>query len=259
MSEERGKKVLVTGHKGFIGTVVYNYLKEKGVQTDGFDLGDEFPEERYDYIIHLAARTKIRESGKAPFEYYRDGLDLTMRFLEKARIESSVFVYPTSGSVAEATNPYSLTKKQGIEWVNLYRKMFGVKAHLLKFYNIYGERSGKGAVYFFCEAALGNGEVTIYGDGTHIRDYTNVRDIAHLMYRIVEGEIEEGDHEVGSGIGTSVKELAEKVQKISGKTLRIHYEDYVMPEAERLVASNTVIQNPTTIEEGIKRILDSLS
>lgn len=259
MSVNRDIRVLVTGHKGFIGAIVYRHLRENGVSVEGFDIGDQFPSKSYNYIIHLAARTKIRDSKKAPFEYYRDGLDLTMRFLEKARLDSSVFVYPTSGSVAEATNPYSLTKKQGIEWVNLYRKLYGVKAHLLKFYNIYGETSGKGAVYFFCEAALGDGKITIYGDGSHIRDYTNVSDVAKLMLRIVKGGVREGDHEVGSGIGTSVNELAAMVEKISGKKLTIIHEDYILTEAEKLVATNTVITDPMTIEVGIKRILAKLS
>ncbi len=252
-------RVLVTGNKGFIGTQVFNHLKEMGIEVDGFDLGDQFPESRYDFIIHLAARTKIRDSKKAPFEYYRDGLDLTMQFLEKARLDSSVFVYPTSGSVAEATNPYSLTKKQGIEWVNLYRKLYSVKAHLLKFYNIYGETSGKGAVYFFCEAARGNGNVTIYGDGNHVRDYTHVSDVSKLMYRIVTGEVKEGDHEVGSGTGTSVNELLSKVEKISGRKLQVTHEEYVLAEADRLVAQHSVLLDPMSIDDGIRRILKFMS
>lgn len=259
MTQDIKRKVLVTGHKGFIGSVVFRYLKDNGIDADGFDIGDRFPESKYDFIIHLAARTKIRDSKKAPFQYYRDGVDLTMQFLEKARNDSSVFVYATSGSVAEATNPYSLTKKQGIEWVNLYRKLYGVKAHLLKFFNIYGETSGKGAVYFFCQAALGDGNITIYGDGTHIRDYTHVSDVSKLVLRIVTGEVKEGDHEVGSGTGTSVNELASKVEKVSGKKLHITREEYVLPEADRLVASSTVLIDPLSLEEGISRILEKLS
>lgn len=91
------KSVLVTGHKGFIGSTVFNYLKENGVVVDGFDVGDEFPTKRYDIIVHLAARTLIRNSKLHPYEYFLDGTHLTMRFLEKARLDSAVLVYPTSG------------------------------------------------------------------------------------------------------------------------------------------------------------------
>lgn len=256
MSEDT--KVLVTGHKGFIGSNVFSFLRENGLDPVGFDLNDDFPEERFDFIVHLAARTLIRNSKKYPYEYFLDGLALTMRFLEKARLDSSVFMYSTSGSIAEATNPYSLTKKQGTEWINIYRDLYGLKAHLLKFYNIYGEASRKGALYLFCNAALNNEPVTIYGDGTHVRDFTNVSDVSKLVLRIIKGEVEPGDHEVGTGTGTSVKQLLSKVETITGRKLDVRTEDYVLPEAESLVAKNSVLIDPLPVDEGIKLVLETL-
>ncbi len=251
-------KVLLTGDKGFIGTIVFNYLQENGVHPDGFDMGDEFPSKKYDFIIHLAARTLIRKSREMPYEYFSDGLGLTMKFLEKARKDSSVFVFATSGSIEEATNPYSLSKKQGIEWINLYRNLYGIRALLLKFFNIYGESSRKGAVYLFCNAAVSGLEATIYGDGNHVRDYTHVSDVARLILRIVKGEVGPGDHEVGTGRGTSVNELLAKVEEISGVKLVRKHEDYVLPEGESLVAQESVLVDPVPVEEGIKRVLSTL-
>lgn len=248
----------MTGHKGFIGSAVYKYLKDNGVEVDGFDVGDQFPDAKYDYIIHLAARTLIRNSKKKPFEYFEDGLVLTMRFLEKARLDGSVLAYATSGSIAEATNPYSLTKKQGAEWINLYRSLYGISAHLLRFFNIYGENSGKGALYLFCRASLYGEPVTVYGDGNHVRDFTHVSDVAKLVLRIVRGEVEPGDHEVGTGKGTSVNELVGKVEKISGNRLKVKREDYVLPEAQSLVAKNSVLIDPLPIDEGIRRVYEAL-
>lgn len=250
--------ILLTGHKGFIGRTIYRVLKEQGYDVDGYDIGDTLKDRKYDFIVHFAARTLIRKSLEKPFEYYRDGLDLTMQFLEKARKDGSVFIFPTSGSIEEPTNPYSLTKKNAVEWIHLYEKLYGVKAHILKLYNIYGEGSGKGALYFFCEAAAKGSEVTIYGDGAHKRDYTHVTDVAKLIVRLVKGELQPGSHEVGTGRGTSVNDLLHLVEEISGKPIKARHEDYVVSEADALFAKKSALIDPLDIREGIKRVYEDL-
>ena len=70
---------------------------------------------KYYIIIHFGARTLIRNFIKAPYEYFQDGLALTVKFLERASLGNSLFVYPASGSIDKPTNPYPLSKKNGIE------------------------------------------------------------------------------------------------------------------------------------------------
>lgn len=252
-------KLLITGHKGFIGTVIHDYLKGRGYNLTGIDAGDELPDEKFDYIVHMGARTLIRLSKDKPYEYFRDNMDLSMKVLELARKYDSTVLYPTSGSVSEATNPYSLAKKQVVEWIELYHSLYGTKRHILKFYNIYGPSSRKGAVFLFCNAALKNEQVTIYGDGSHIRDFIHVDDVVRGIEDIVNGKIPEGSHEIGTGRGTSVKELLEKVEIATGKNIQVKYEDYILPEGERLVASNPMIENTKKIEQGIEEVLEELN
>jgi nucleoside-diphosphate-sugar epimerase len=252
-------KILLTGHKGFIGRHILSLLTHKGHNVDGVDLGDSIKNDRYDYIVHFGARTLIRKSLEKPYEYFLDNLDLTLKMLEKARKDGSMIVFPTSGSIEEPTNPYSLAKKNAVEWIQLYEKLYGVKAVILKLYNIYGEDSGKGALYLFCKAAAENSEVTIYGNGEHIRDYTHVSDVADLVNRIVSGDVKEGTYEVGTGVGTSVKQLLSLVEKESGKKLNVIYKPYVVQEAEELYAKESALINPIRIEEGIRRVYNTLS
>jgi nucleoside-diphosphate-sugar epimerase len=252
-------KILLTGHKGFIGRHILALLTQHGYTVDGVDLGDPIKNERYDFIVHFGARTLIRNSLDKPYEYFVDGLDLTMRMLEKARKDGSMIVFPTSGSIEEPTNPYSLAKKNAVEWIQLYEKLYGLKAVILKLYNIYGEDSGKGALYIFCKAAAENSEITIYGNGEHIRDYTHVSDVAGLIYRIVSGQLKEGTYEVGTGVGTSVNQLISLVENVSGKKLKVTYKNYVVQEAEELHAKNSVLINPIPIDEGVKLVYNALS
>ncbi len=251
-------KVLVTGYKGFIGRHIYSLLNKEGYDVDGIDIGDVLKNDRYDFIIHFGARTLIRNSLEKPYEYFVDGLDFTMRMLEKARKDGSAIVFPTSGSIEEPTNPYSLAKKQAVEWIQLYGKLFGVKSFILKLYNIYGEDSGKGALYLFCKAAAEGTDITIYGNGDHVRDYTHVTDVAKLVSRIVSGEIKEGTYEVGTGLGTSVKNLISLVEKVSGKKLKTIKRPYVVQEAKELYAKESILENPLPIEEGIRKVYHSL-
>lgn len=251
-------KILVTGHKGFIGTVIYNQLKKKNYDVTGIDAGDSIPDSAFDFIIHMGARTLIRMSRDKPYEYFHDNMDLSMRVLELARKYNSTVIYPTSGSVSEATNPYSLAKKQVVEWIELYHNLYGVRRHILKFFNIYGPSSRKGAVFLFCSAALKNEPVTIYGDGSHVRDFINVNDVVRGIEDILNGKVSEGYHEIGTGKGTSVRGVLELVEKATGKKLEVKYENYVLPEADRLVASDPMIKDTIKIEEGVEGVLEAL-
>lgn len=251
-------RILVTGHKGFIGTQIYQSLKESGYDTYGIDMGDEFVDRHYDFVIHMGARTLIRLSKEKPFEYFQDNMVFSLKMLEYCRKNGATFVFPTSGSVMEATNPYSLSKKQTVEWIELYHAMYGTKRHVLKFYNIYGPTSRKGAVFLFAEAAIKGTEAVVYGDGTHVRDFIHVMDVVKAIRMIIEGEVPEGYHEVGSGRGTSVNELISLVEKITGKKIKIRHEEYVLPEAESLVASNPMIRDPIPLETGVREVVGNL-
>lgn len=251
-------KILLTGHKGFIGTQIYETLKNSGYDIDGIDQGDKVPDTKYDIILHFGARTLIRNSIKAPYEYFQDGLALTVKFLEKARLDNSLFVFPTSGSIDEPTNPYSLSKKNGIEWINLYRNLYSLKSVVLKLFNIYGETSRKGAVYLFTKASLYEEEIPVYGGGNQIRDFVHVDDLVKCITRIIDGEIGPGEYEIGTGIGTSINDLIRKVETITGKKIKRKDQDFLLKEAPSLYSRTPLPINPLKLEDGIKRVMDNL-
>jgi len=251
-------KILLTGYKGFIGTQIYKSLKESGFDIDGVDLGDLIPERKYDIILHFGARTLIRNSIKAPYEYFQDGLALTVKFLEKARLDNSVFVFPTSGSIDEPTNPYSLSKKEGLEWITLYKNLYSIKAVVLKLFNIYGETSRKGAVYLFTKAALTGEEIPVYGGGNQVRDFIHVNDLVKCIKNIVTGDVGPGEYEIGTGSGTSINDLIKMVESITGKKVKRNDQPFLLKEAPSLFAKNPLPKNPLKLEEGIRMVMENL-
>lgn len=206
----------------------------------------------------MAARGLIRLSTQYPYEYYKDGLDLTLRFLELARKYNSKFIFPSSGSIKNPTNPYSLAKKNSVEWIKLYNGLYNLDYIILKFYNIYGENARKGAVYLFTNAALNNEPATVYGDGKHIRDYLYVGDVVNLVSDIINNRIQPGEYDVGSGKGTSVNELIQLIENITGKKINYRNEKYIVDEAESLIAEDGIIKNPMMLEDGIRKIVDCI-
>ncbi len=247
-------KLLVTGNRGFIGSHIYSYFN--GSDVVGFDLNDDLLDQKYDVIIHMAARGLIRKSIEAPLQYFDDDLSLVIKLLELARKYDSLFIFPTSGSTAEPTNPYSLSKKHAEEWIRLYNTLYGLKYYILRFFNIYGEGARKGAVYLFTKAALFGEKAVVYGDGTHVRDFLYVADIPRTIDDMIKNNFPSGEYEVGSGIGTSINELISKVEIVVNKKIDRKYEDYVLKEAERLVARNTIVRNPTSLEAGIAKVAE---
>ena len=231
-------QILVTDYEGFIVSRILGTLKKSDCDIDGIDQGDKVPDTKYDIILHFGARTLIRNSINAPYEYFQNGLALTVKFIEKARPDNSLFVYPTSGSIDEPTNPYSLSKKNGIEWINLYRNLYSLKSVVLKLFNIYGETSRKGAVYLFTKAALNGEEIPVYGGGNQIRDFVYVDDLVKCIIRIIRGEVGPGEYEIGTGIGTSINDLVKKVETITGKKVKRLNQDFLLKEAPSLYSRN---------------------
>ncbi|BFI76532.1 NAD-dependent epimerase/dehydratase family protein [Sulfurisphaera ohwakuensis] len=249
--------ILVTGHKGFIGSHIFSTLLRSGFNVYGYDVGDSLQNNlKFDFIIHMAGRGLIRESMKYPYEYFEDDLGLTIKFLELARKNDSVFVFPSSGSAANPTNPYSLSKRHAVDWINLYRKLYGLRAYILTFYNIYGEGSKKGAVYLFTRAALKGETAVVYGDGSHVRDYFYVGDVVRVIKMIIDGELNDGDYECGTGKGTSTIELIKIIEKVTRKKINYINKEYPIEEAEYLVAKNPVLKDPTPLEVGIKKVME---
>ena len=248
-------KILVTGNKGFIGSVVFTDLKEKGYDVTGVDVEDAFPQERFDIIFHFGARTLIRNSVKMPYEYFLDNLGLLMQYLEKARKDNSIIIFPTSGSTAKPTNPYSLAKKESEEWLELYNNLYGVKYYTLRFYNIYGETSRKGAVYLFTKAAFESSPAILFGDGTHKRDFVYVHDISRISEKIINGEINPGTYEVGTGIGTSINDLIKLIERKTNKKIIIEHKSFEVDEAESLSAKNPMLSDFTPIEKGLDIVI----
>jgi len=232
------KKVLITGGAGFVGYALSTALLKKGYEVsvvDNLSIGkeskispyvrflggdiramDNIKDEKYDYIFHLAALSRIQPSFKKPELTYSVNVSGTRQVVEYAYRNNSKLIY--SGSSSRHHNPmlspYAMSKHMGEEWIKMYKGVFGLKAEIVRFYNVYGPGelvdSHMAAVIGLWRAAVKNGTaIKIHGDGKQRRDFTHIDDIVDGLIRIAESdETHEDAWELGTGRNYSLNEVA---------------------------------------------------
>jgi UDP-glucose 4-epimerase len=108
-------------------------------------------------------------------------------------------------------SPYAASKVSGEIYLEMYRALYGLETTALALSNVYGPRQDPhgeaGVVAIFGNALLHGRQATIYGDGSAVRDYVFVDDVTDAFARAI-GDVGDGRRfNIGTGIGTSVREL----------------------------------------------------
>jgi len=218
---------------------------------DGARVCDVFGSYRPAGVLHLAARKDVAESTVHPLRYYRDNLDglrsvlgATVRHQVPAVLfSSSAAVYGTPNrspvtedDPTEPENPYGRTKLIG-EWMLRDAVAGGRFAWAaLRYFNVAGaatpelaDRGGTNLVPRLLHAAARGVPATVFGtdyptpDGSAIRDYIHVADIADAHVRVAlalaGGEIAAEVLNIGRGQGSSVLEMVQAVGRALGRDL----------------------------------------
>ena len=206
------------------------------------DVGDDemlhlvFGENRIDLIFHLAANFANQNSVDHPRrDLTTNGLG-TLKLLEYAhRAGVERFLYTSSSciyggkevSLSESATdfnldtPYAITKLLGERYVDFFRDFHGLKTVILRYFNAYGPGEHPGRYRnvipnFFRLAASGR-PLTITGTGEETRDFTFVEDTVGLTLRAAVDDRALGRvYNVGSGRETAIRDLAEKINRLTG-------------------------------------------
>lgn len=195
-----------------------------------------------DVVFHQAGQPGVRLSWAEGFgAYVRHNIEATQRLLETARhhplrrlvYASSSSVYGnamTAATPEEAPtapfSPYGVTKLAGEHLCVAYATNFGVPTVALRYFTVYGPRQRPDmATFRLVEAALGGPAFPMFGDGSQVRDFTYVGDIADAnilaagadVDRIAAGTV----LNVAGGSSTTLAELIELVGETAGSIVPI--------------------------------------
>ena len=208
--------------------------------------------EGIDVVCHLISTTVPSTSNLDPISDVEGNLINTLRLLH-LMVQKGVtrIVYLSSGGTVYGipdvipipeTHPlkpvcsYGVVKVAIENYLHMFGLLHGVKYCVLRASNPYGERQGhsgvQGVIGTFSAKMLAGEAIEIWGDGTVVRDFIHVSDLANICVRACESSIETVIN-VGSGIGHSINEIISTLEKVSGTTAQVTYKNsrsYDVPE-----------------------------
>jgi UDP-glucose 4-epimerase len=258
---EAGEKIVTLDNlsTGFKKAVLSGDFVQ-GDTGDGALVGKILKDYDVDTVIHFAAHTIVPESVSNPLKYYWNNTCSTRNLLEQCQLHgvknfifsstAAVYGIPESGHAKEDTptspiNPYGTSKLMTEMMLKDLSLASDLNFVALRYFNVAGSdpqsRIGQSTpkatllIKVACEAAVGKrSQVYIFGtdyptpDGTGIRDYIHVEDLADAHLKALDYLRAGGEStilNVGYGHGYSVREVLDTVARVNGKPLKIIEED----------------------------------
>ncbi len=224
-------KILITGHKGYIGSKLFEKLNDGINVVHGIDLKEgkdilyDLPDTSYDYVFHLAAFPSVQRSVEQPANTFRNNAYGTSVLLQWAKdhnvkkviFSSSAAVY---GDGKGVTSPYGLHKLLSEKECKLYSSLYGLDTVCLRYYNVYSEDQPYGGAYStaisaWMEAIRQRKPLFIDGDGTQTRDFIHVNDIvdANIFCMNYKSRFNGLYLDVGTGVSCSLNKIKETINR----------------------------------------------
>ena len=229
---------------------------------------------RFDGVMHFAALIEAGESMQKPEIYFRNNTAGTLTLLEamlatgqKRLVFSSTaacYGEPEKTPIAEdarlaPTNAYGESKLMVEEMLRWFNRIHGLRYASLRYFNVAGAMEGYGEAHepeshlipLVLDVALGRKKsIQVFGedyptrDGTCIRDYIHVRDLAdaHLLALAALKTQSRLIYNLGNGQGFTVREVIESARRVTGKAIPVEARARRAGDPAVLVASSEKIQ-----------------
>jgi len=240
------------------------------VHADMVDAAPGLLADGVDGVLHFAAKSLVGESVTAPQLYWHGNVTKTLQLLETMRLagtprlvfSSTAATYGqpetvpiTEDSPTRPTNTYGATKLAIDHAITSYAAAHGLAATSLRYFNVAGAYGGFGErhavethlIPLVLAVATGQrGEAVVFGtdwpthDGTAIRDYIHVRDLAEAHVLALE-TAQPSTHRIynlGNGTGFSVREVISACQRVTGLPIRSRDVDRRAGDPAVLIASS---------------------
>lgn len=218
-------KILVTGHKGFIGQNMMKYLVNQGHEVRGYEWGEKFYSvERLDCVIHLGANSSTTERNVE--KVLEQNLDFSIKLLEQCEKYNVNFQYASSASVYGPNenfdecarlypqSPYAWSKYLFDRYIQ--QNTFKVVVQGFRYFNVYGhgeDHKGDQAspVTKFAKQARELGKINLFEKSeNYYRDFVCVEDVCKVHEKFLSIK-ESGIWNIGTGIPHNFREIADAI------------------------------------------------
>ena len=255
---DSNSKVFVAGHKGLVGSAIIRNLKDKHYENvywigrEICDLRDRsqvdhyFEQAKPEYVFLAAAKVGgIHANNEYPADFIHDNLMIQTNVIDAAYLNGvkklvflgSSCIYPKmatqpitedalmTGPLEPTNDAYATAKIAGIRMCRAYRQQYGFNAISLMPTNLYGPNDNFDLLNSHVLPAMirkfheADDKVTLWGDGSAMREFLHVDDLAEACYTCMEKYDEPEPINVGTGEDVTIKELAETVSDIVGNKI----------------------------------------
>tara|TARA_B100001029_G_scaffold87810_1_gene71971 strand:+ start:137 stop:1060 length:924 start_codon:yes stop_codon:yes gene_type:complete len=292
---DNNSKVFVAGHNGLVGSAIIRNLEAKHYQNiywigrENCDLRDRsqvdayFKQSQPEYVIIAAAKVGgIHANSTYPAEFIYDNLMIQTNIIDvaykngvkKLIMLGSSCIYPRlakqpitedalmTGTLEPTNDAYATAKIAGIRMCRAYRQQYGFNAISLMPTNLYGPNDNFDLLNSHVLPAMirkfheATDEVTLWGDGSVMREFLHVDDLAEACYTCMVKYDEPEPINIGTGEDVTIKELAETVADVVGNR-KIKWDTSKPNGTPRKVLNVNKLKslgwNPTiNLREGIK-------
>lgn len=241
------KKIIVTGHSGFIGSHLITLLKSKDYEVTGISRkisGDpEIHEikkdvqkitpsdvEKNSRIVHLAAITDLSFCEHNPVECFKSNVSGTQNLLEIARKKDAKLVYVSTSHVygrpnklpisedhpRNASSIYGASKIAAEVCCESYSKTYGLDLSIVRLFSVYGPRSPPYLVTARIISQLISNNVITLGNLFPRRDFVYVGDAVSAIELVLKKSRGFNVYNVGGGKSYSILQICNMLQKLTG-------------------------------------------
>ena len=231
-----------------------------------------------DYVYHFISTTNPASAENDPVIDIETNIRMSVELFElciEAKVKRVIFA-STGGSVygdnpnppyseTDATlpfSPYAIGKLTIEHYLRYFRHKYGLDSVTFRISNPYGERQPfhrkQGVIPIFIESIYREVPITLYGDGSMVRDYMYVGDVASMIAETGTASVQHDTYNLGSGEGIPLTNILAMAEKVVGKKATVNYLDTPSTFVKTTILDTNRFKrefslNPTTgLEEGMR-------
>lgn len=286
-------KILILGSEGFVGNNLVHGLS-KNHEIHCADIVEHSSHENYvqfdvtdfqsviktikdvDVVIDLVAHTLV-SSLEGPIKNAEVNIIGLLNILEACKnnnIKKLIFTSASSligepktfhvyeDHTALPKTAYGVTKLASEHYLRLYSELYGIDYVVFRFFNIYGPYQKNGLIPTLYNRIIKNEPLTIFGKGDQVRDYVFIKDIIPFFEKsCVTNSGKNSVYNMGTGKGTTIKEIIDIMTKILKIEPKIEYKPERPGEIGNFVADSSKLNSSfdsvpnTSVENGLEETI----
>jgi len=283
----KGKLVMVTGNRGFIGSVLETELWREGATVigwdtvNGFDLGhrDNLREAmtEVDYVFHMAV-LPLGACTRDPRACLEININGTFNLIEAARganVKKVVFssassVYGDTDQTMDESHPlnaetmYGASKIAGEYFLRAFYDMYKLDYVILRYMNVYGPGQEGGLIMNTLNRIKEGLPPIIFGDGSQSFDFVYVDDVVEANILAMEKSVTDEAFNIGGEEEITVKELVVMLLELTGSNLTPQFKLEEKVPMQRRVGSSQKAKTllgyspKVPLQKGLQKVIKSL-